>query len=586
MGNLLLRLECGGLLVALVAACGSNESSATGAGDGGSSPEAVDASVVVTGDGGGPSGMFSDPVDDASTGAGLDASTGTGVGLDATSPSPDAGGMSTGADASAGSGSGDDGSTGSSVADASGLGVDSRAAYCAGSGPPVTVGDSLTGLPECTGAIAEWTFSHALCTCSDASVQGVFATDSFDSTLGTYQPGQAGAPVGVNRNFLVSGVPTVGGSLSVAGPGGLAFAGAATIEGDLDIAGDLSLAGTTQVARDLWVDGNLTSAGITSIGRDLHQPAGRIAIGLIGVGGATVSAPFTVAEPCACAPNELLDVGAIVSQGKTLNDNASVGLDPDALDAVVGAADIELPCGRFYLNQIAGAGAIRFGVPGRTALFVDGDIATAGVLDFDVGPAGELDVFVTGNLIPTGATTFGNVARPAAVRIYVGGSKDVLLTGADQFVGNIYAPRSNVVLTGYSDVYGSIFAGNFEAPGAVFIHYDRAVLEAGDECPPPPPPPPAAPDAGAPTTPVDAGSNSPPDAGSSSPPKVDAGGPATPDAGTTSPPPPPPPACQKCGYCSAGTACVATGCGACGSDSDCCAPLVCNVGMCGQLIPR
>jgi hypothetical protein len=284
-----------------------------------------------------------------------------------------------------------------------------------------------------------------------------------------------------------------------------------------------------------------------------------LSLGIIGIGGTTSAAPFTLDPPCACAPSQLLDVAAIVAQGKVQNDDADVGLDPDALDAVVGVADIELPCGRVYLHQIAGAGVIHVHVPGRTALFVDGDVATAGVLDFDVGPAGELDLFVDGDLVPTGATSFGDVNRPAAVRIYVAGSHDVLLTGADQFVGNVYAPRANVVLTGYEQVYGSIFAGNFEAPGDATIHYDRAVVGAGKECPPDS----SGPDAGAP--PADAGTTSAPDAGS---------------------PPPPPPSCQACGSCSGGTACVAGTCGKCGSDADCCSPLVCVGGSCGELIPR
>ena len=201
-------------------------------------------------------------------------------------------------------------------------------------------------------------------------------------------------------------------------------------------------------------------------------------------------------------------------------------------------------------------------------------------------------MFVAGNLVPTGVTSFGSVTRPAAVRIYVAGNSNVVLTGAGAFVGNIYAPRALVILTGFSDVYGSIFAGSFEAPGAVFIHYDSAILDAGNECPPPEADdagaPPPADDAGAP--PVSDDADAPPavDAGST-PPAVDAGSPPPVDAGGSTPavdasPPPPPPACKKCGSCSAGTACIKGTCGRCTADSDCCSPLVCNAGnVCGPL---
>jgi hypothetical protein len=477
--------------------------------------------------------------------------------------------------------------------------VDSRAAYCSGSGAPVTVGDSVTGVPECTGAIAEWSFSHALCSCKDVNVQGYLKTDSFDSTTGMYVAGQGvyGAAVGVNGSFIIAGVPDIGGSLSVGSPTGLVLAGAAIVHGDMEVAGNLTFAGYSQVTRDLWVNGNVTSLGVLQVGRNLHEPVGGLTIGVVSVGGTTSNTPLVLPEPCACKPSEILDIAAIVAQGQTQNDNADIGLAPNALDAVVGAADITLPCGRFYLDQIGGLGAVTFEVPGRTALFVGGDIASAGVLDFNVGPAGELDVFVAGNLIPTGATTFGNVARPAAVRIYVAGTSDVVLTGAGQFVGNIYAPNANVILTGYSDVFGSIFAGNFEAPGAVFIHYDRGVLDAGNECPPAPPPLSSCDGGGCP----DASSVSPPADASSAPP-ADAAPPQTSDdaspqgpadasppvpeaaAPPPPPPPPPPPSCQQCGFCSAGTACVNGSCGTCSTDDDCCAPLVCNGTSCVTLI--
>ncbi len=525
MRNLPFRLELLAVLV-WVAACGSQDETGFGnAGDAGKTLPDDDAGASVDASGG-PQGTFGLP----DTGA-------PGAQLDATAPGPTSGPPGGGPDASADAASSNDGAAdgnAQATGDANGLGVDSRAAYCAGSGSPVTVGDSVAGRDVCTGAIAEWTFSHALCSCKDATIPGVFVTDSFDSTQGPYQAGQAGAPVGIDHDLSLAGVPNIGGSLTVAGPDGLALAGGSIVQGDLEVNGNLGFAGVGTVARDLWTGGGLEAAGVVTVGRDLHDPTFALAAGIFTVGGATITAPFTIPPPCACDPSQILDVGAIVAQGRQQNDNADIALDPDALDAVVGAVNIVLPCGRFYLKQIAGAGVIHIDVQGRTALFVDGDIATAGVLDVNLGPAGELDVFVTGNFVPTGLSSFGDVSRPAATRIYVAGSKDVLLTGANAFVGNVYAPNANVALTGVSDIYGSIFAGNFTAPGATAIHYDRGVLDAGKECPPPP-------------VQSDAGTASTPDAGSPSGPgpTPDAGSPSgpgsTPDAASPPPPPPPPP---------------------------------------------
>lgn len=579
-------------------------------------PSVVEGGTVVNATGTGPAGGGSSA--DAGTsadaaGGAAPASGASGGGAGSGAASLDASVLDGSADdATASANIGGDATTVSSATvDANGLGVDSRAAYCAGSGPPVTVGDNVSGVPECTGAIAEITFSHALCTCQDTSVQGVLATDSFNSNVASYQPGQNGAPVGVNRDFITAGVPDIGGSLSVDGPNGVTLAGAAEVHGDFEVQGNLTLAGVSTVSRDLWVGGNLTTAGVIDVGRDLHEGGNSLTLGIVDVSGSQYSAPFTLAEPCACQPNEILDVDAIVAQGQMQNDDASLGLSPSAFDAVVGVVDVDLPCGRFYLDQIAGAGALTFHVSGRTALFVAGDIASAGVLNFDLDPAGELDVFVAGNLIPTGVASFGSVARPAAVRVYVGGSSTVALTGAGDFVGNIYAPNATVVLTGFSDIYGSVFADDFEAPGAVFIHYDSAVLQAGAECP------------SGPALPDDAGADDDASSASTSPFTVDAGNPPAVDSGTATPvvdassPPPavdggapplgvdsgvaPPaadaggpaptvdagragPSCNNtCGTCANATACVNGTCGSCRSDGDCCSPLVCTEGYCEQL---
>jgi hypothetical protein len=599
MRKLTPSLEFAGLLALVgTSACGSHGGDETTAGWG--LDAATDAVQVAEGgmnalpDGPGPSLWLGGPdAADGSPTAALEAGTPE-ASVDTGAADAQTGDGATGAQ-DAGGPDGDTGdATGSSIDDG-GLWVDSRAAYCAGSGPPITVGDTVSQTNVCTGGLAELTFTHALCSCSDANIQGVFKTDSFNSTTGTYQPGQTGGAVGVNDSFVVAGVPAIGGTLAIGGSSGWTLGGAGSVAGDLDVAGNVTLAGVTSVGRDVWVEGNVTSAGVLDVGRDLHQTPGNFVVGIVGVGGSTdTSTSFTLPEPCACADSEILDISAIVSQGQAQNDNAAIGLSPSAYDALVGVADVTLPCGRFYLDQIAGVGDVTFHVPGRTALFVGGDVASAGVLSFDIGAQGELDLFVRGNLVPTGLTTFGNAAHPAATRIYVGGSDNVLLTGAGEFVGNIYAPRATVIATGYSDFYGSIFAGNFEAPGALFIHYDRGVLAAGQECPPTPPP---AADGGSSTTGSPAIDSGAPDSGA--PPVADSGpGPSGPDAGSTSMSDAatqapdamssPPPACSVCGTCTAGTACVNGGCGSCRTDADCCSPFVCTIlngtGTCGPLL--
>jgi hypothetical protein len=418
----------------------------------------------------------------------------------------------------------------------------SRADWCAGQGPPVTVttGTQTGGtVTTCTGAIASRVFANAVCSCTDINSQGYVVTRSFSSNI----PGSmyaSAAAVGVNEHYNVAGYTDVGGTFAASNPGetGLAMAGYVRIGGDLSVGGATTAAGYINVARDAWFEGSVTLPGLLSVGRDVHLTPRASLLTVPVIGGQTVQADFDVPDPCACGEDEILDVGAIVETGRTINDNASINLDPDAFQNIVGiGVEKTLPCGRFYITGISGVGGVTLHVPGRTALFIDGDVAQTGALNVDLGPDGELDVFIDGNLISTGAASFGSQERPAASRIYLSGAGDVVLTGATGFVGNLYAPRSRITSTGAAFVYGSIFGRVIDIPGFMSVMYDVAIADAGDDCPPPVVDDPSA------------------------------------------------PPCQVCGdQCGSTQACVSGTCGPCASDADCCAPLVCDHGECVPLI--
>jgi hypothetical protein len=242
-----------------------------------------------------------------------------------------------------------------------------------------------------------------------------------------------------------------------------------------------------------------------------------------------------------------------VRDGKLKNDNQNpqVKLDPAALTRLDFARRVELPCGRYYLDEISGIGDVHLVITGRTALFVGGDVSTIGHLDIELGLKGELDLFIAGDLTQVGYGQFGDVDRPSGVRVYVGGDGDLFFRGYQPVGANIYAPRSHLHSDGFIDTKGSLFVRSLYDNGYLKVNYDRDILDQGndDACQPPtPPPPPVVP-------PVE-------------------------------PPPPPPPECQsacseQCGQrtCSQGM------CRGCAVDADCCAPLVCYPdGRCGPLL--
>jgi hypothetical protein len=426
-----------------------------------------------------------------------------------------------------------DGPIGSDVVGAD-VPPDNRMTYCMGMGPPVMVGDSDAGVPAgtCAGSIAARIFNHSVCSCTSANVAGYFKTQSFASGMGGMLISE-GAPVGLDQTYTSGSYTDVGGTFDIAGTTNVHFAGYLRVGGDLMMGSGLDVAGYINVHRDTWLNGNTTALGLIQIGRDLHLTPGHTAPLIATIGGRTITAPFTIDPPCDCAAPDLLDIAGIVANAQTSNDNASVGLDPASLSNVAGiGVDITLPCGRFYVNSVGGLGAITVHVPGRTALFVGGDVNAIGAFNVMMGPTGELDLFIAGDLLSIGAGSFGNQSRPAATRIYVGGTGDVTLVGASGFVGNVYAPRSRITAIGGTTVYGSVFGRLIDMPGYFEVHYDRSILDVGADCPPPPG------------------------------------------------------MCSQCsGTCAGHHACVGGMCTGCHTDGDCCAPLVCYPdGTCQPLI--
>ena len=149
-----------------------------------------------------------------------------------------------------------------------------RTAFCMGMGPPVIVGDATLGTETCAGSIASRVFNNSVCSCENTNVVGYLQTRSFHSGTGMTDT-SAGAPVGVDRDYLTGGYADIGGSFVVSGTSGVAFAGYLKVGGDARFGGNVNAAGYINISRDFWVLGNVTNIGLLAVHRDLHQPSGR-----------------------------------------------------------------------------------------------------------------------------------------------------------------------------------------------------------------------------------------------------------------------------------------------------------------------
>lgn len=338
----------------------------------------------------------------------------------------------------------------------------------------------------CSPRLAADTFTSAVCSCEDTNVAGYLRTRAFrpgDSG----QPERLGGSVGVNRDYITSGYADVGGSFVVAGSRDVAFAGYLKSGEDLRLNPAVNVAGYVEVDRDAWFASAVRAFGRVDIGGDLYMAAGAgfRGVAVVDVAGEELAQAVSVEPPCACAPEQIIDVAALVVDAATNNDNASAGLDVDDLDAVIGiGAELILPSGRFYVDDVAGLGSVTLRVTGKAALFLADDLTATGLFRVELEPGAELDVFIRDNLTLTGAALFGDLQRPGATRVYVGGSGDITLTGASAFTGNLYAPTADVRLAGAAHVDGSLFGKNVIAAGFLSVGYDETIREGGEDCPP------------------------------------------------------------------------------------------------------
>jgi hypothetical protein len=428
-----------------------------------------------------------------------------------------------------------------------GVFVDPSGAPCAEGGPPVEIGGG-----RCAGAVAETSFRWAICSCGDLRMTTPLVTDGFDSTRGGYTPGGVGAGVGVNNVFSNTNTTDVGGALWVGGTETWGISAPQRVRQFLRLNASLLANNGLTVAEDAFVNGDARANVPVSVGGALRVPMGATVEPMVTYR-RLLREPVAVTPPCDCAPSTFAPVAAWVTEARTRNDNARIGLDSEALVTPGTNRRLDLPCGRYFLSSIGSPGAVTIVAHGRTALFVGGDVSVTGPLTITLDGNAELDLVIGGALRATVPVTLGSPAYPALTRVYIASPDGFSSTGTTTLGGNLYLPGGRFETTTPLEVWGSVFAGSFRSTNTVTVHYDRGVLRAGETCRNPPPPP-TAPDAGVPDAGArDAATDVPRDAGA--------------------------PMCTSCRDC-ANQACVGGRCGACTGDSDCCAPLQCWMGRC------
>lgn len=400
---------------------------------------------------------------------------------------------------------------------------------CVGGGPPQKIGAGAQTDP-CAGALATKTFTWALCSCTNIQLSGVALIDGFDSSKGTYTPGQLGAGMGYNGSLQTSSSFDIYGTMWGSAASGFQTNAPSNVHLDLRSGGNVKTASFTLDA-DAYVKGNVEGTPFT-VGKRLFVSGTTSGV----TASQVITGPVDVPPPCACEAKDILPISAIVAARATNNDNATIGLDAGVLDKPATHTRLDLPCGAYYLSTIDNGNGVTIVAHGKTALYIGGDIKNSAPLTILPDPTAELDIVVGGTISSGAALKLGSANYPALTRVYVGGNAELLFTSSAAVGANIYAPNATVNWGATTHIYGSVFAGSFKSNSALNIHYDRAVVGTASTCPPP----------------------------------GGGGGGGGGGAG-----------CGSCRDCN-NQACINGKCSSCTDSSQCCAPLVCINGTCAS----
>lgn len=417
------------------------------------------------------------------------------------------------------------------------------ALFCQGGG---SIGGSIT----CGGELAQRTFRYGLCICRDVAISSTISIDGFNSNNGAYMEGIPGGSLGINGNYNGNDV-SVGASLWVGGQ--ISGSGSLDVGVNMNVGGQINTSGNVNVGRDANVNGNILIAGDLAVDGELVQPTGSQITSQSRMLGSQREAPVSFPAPCDCEDEQLIDVAAYIAEARDHNDNdeMGVGIQPGMFQNLTQDTELDLPCGRFYFTDIQGSGSLVLRLEGRTAIYIDGNISLGQSFEIELGPEATLDLFIGGTITTSGRFAIGDPMRPVATRVYMGGTGTLNFSGDVSIAANLYAPRGEFAVSSGIELFGSVLASRLNTSGDVIIHYDSAVLQAGEECEMDPPDPMPG---------EDMSGMMPGEDMSMVPPEEEV--------------------CDSCRDCG-NQACGEDGeCGACETQYDCCSPLICFEGEC------
>src|SRR5262249_19100251 len=142
---------------------------------------------------------------------------------------------------------------------------------CNGGGPPVVVSPP-GGSSQCTGNLAQTTFTWGVCSCKNVTFEDDALVDGWDSSKGSYMPGQLGGGVGANNSISSMSFADIWGQSWAASNATSFSTSKFDVHHDLQSGGNI-VTDSTSVTRDAHVVGSVT--GEMTVGGTFFQTSGK-----------------------------------------------------------------------------------------------------------------------------------------------------------------------------------------------------------------------------------------------------------------------------------------------------------------------
>lgn len=240
------------------------------------------------------------------------------------------------------------------------------------------------------------------------------------------------------------------------------------VKAPLQVTGSVAVDNGVHLSSDVMVDGELRYSG------SLQE-----------IDGSKLTARSTIQAQPSCALPEALraDVAGSVQARANDNDNELAPEQLALLSQWSGQQSVTLPCGRYYLSEIDGAGSMTIQAAGNVVIFVDGSVSAKQGLKISAAPSARVSLVVNGSVHIIGGLQVGELAD--ARHLLLAAGQIHLEQGSSTIGGVLYTQTKDLLLVnGTLDVNGAVFAYRAQLEGATHVTHARSAATAGEQCKP------------------------------------------------------------------------------------------------------